>query len=124
MSHDQGRAPYELGEQLHGALARHLIDAMKAEPSAEMLGCARSFLRDNGIAGKAQTDRDQKQLQRLLRLYIEALHAALVVAPSGTVLAEVGRFLHRTGIVSDLGGHVEAVKAIQQITAGDLPFPH
>jgi hypothetical protein len=119
------RAPYELGEVLHGLVARHLIENLKGTPSAEMLGCARSFLRDQGIAGQAQTDKDRKQLRRLLRLYIEALHMALTEGePSGAVLAEVGRFLHRTGIVSDLGGHVEAVKAMQQFTAADLPFAH
>ena len=120
-----GPATYELCEALHGALARRLIENLKGAPSAEMLACARSFLRDQGIAGQAQTANDRKQLQRLLRLYIEALDAALTEGePSGAILAEVGRFLHRTGIFSDLGGHVEAVKAIQQITAADLPFPH
>lgn len=118
-----GRAPYQLGERLHGLLARQLIEHLQGKPSAEMLGCARSFLRDQGMSGKAQTGRDRAQLRRLLRLYIEALETALTTGrPSGAVLAEVGRFIHSTGIDSDLGGHVEAVKAMRQITAGDLPF--
>ncbi len=118
------RAPYELGEELHGRVARFLIESMKGTPSADMLSCARSFLRDQGLAGKAQSTADRKRLERLLRLYIEALHVALAGDPSGAVLAEVGRFLHRTGLTSDLGGHVEAIKAMRSITAGELPFPN
>jgi hypothetical protein len=120
------RAPYELGEGLHRAIAKHLVGALKLDrPSAEMLGVARAFLRDQGSAGHAHTDRDRKRLQALLSLYVEALHTALVSGDApAIVLAEVGLFLARSGAMQGLGTHAEVVKAVHQLTAADLPFPH
>lgn len=122
-SRSEERAPYELGEALHGALARQLVQQLKGSPSAALLSCTRGFLHDQGIAGQAQTDKQRRELQRILRLYIEALQKALTEGePQAALLAEVGKFLHRAGIVNDLGGRLDAALMLEQFTEADLPF--
>ena len=117
-----GPAPYELGEQLHRALAEELHRRLKDKPTAAELVCARRFLRDQGEAVFATDEADRKRFAAIRKLYLQKLHEALQGQPSAAVLAEVLRFLTAADMVRNLGSHLEARKALATLTAADLPF--
>ena len=118
-----GPAPYELVEELHRLLAGELVRRLKDSPSAETLGVARAFLKDQGLAGLAPSAEDLKELHRMHRLLLEQLLLALQEGrPSAAVFAEVRHLLRDNGIHKDLGGAIDATKALQALTSSALPF--
>lgn len=119
-----GHTRLELGKKLHRALAVALIANLKDSPSAEMLSVARAFLAGNGIAVDVLDEADTKRVKRMWRLYLEALDRQLMSEnPSGAVLSEVGRFMHRTGISHNAVDRVEASQRLRQMAdLSDLPF--
>jgi hypothetical protein len=115
--------PQNLLHSLHGATARALLDLIPAKPSAELLHVGRSFLKDNGLLGLAQTTADRKRLERLYGVYVRQLTAALEEPhPPAAVLAEVRHFLNSQGVRKDFATATERGSTLRSLAKGSLPF--
>jgi hypothetical protein len=117
-----GTDPRELLQALFEATLHELHTRMKGTPTATELGITRRALRDHGEHLHAVNDTDRRRLKLIRRLYLRRLEEALHGEPSAAVLQEVFRFLTEVGAVDPLKGHLEARKALAQLTAADLPF--
>lgn len=113
----------DLLHSLHGAISRALLALIPAKPSAELLHVGRSFLKDNGLLGLAQTTADRKRLERLYGVYVRQLTAALEEPrPPAAVLAEVRQFLNSQGVGKDLATATERSNTLRTLAKGSLPF--
>lgn len=112
-----------LVQQVYRVTVAALLDRLRTKPTAELLGVARSLLRDSGYIGKAASGRDRLVLQQLHRLYVKALVDAVEGGTaSAAVLAEVGLYLHRSGFTDALGSKSRALQAAQKFVDRDMPF--
>jgi hypothetical protein len=119
-----GKATHEELNELHRMTVRALLAKLK-EPKApaEWLHVARGILRDNGLCGLAQTDKDRKALQRLYGLLLgQLVHAMEAESPSAAAIAEVRHFLQQQGITKDLGGAIDRAQALRVLGSTALPF--
>ena len=109
---------------LHRLVASTLLTELRGgKASAELLGVARSLLRDNGLCGLSQTDTDRDGLRKLYGLLVRQLLKAMKEpAPSASIVGEVRLFLAQQGITKDLPGHTATTSALAQLTDSALPF--
>jgi hypothetical protein len=108
---------------LHQAIARCLLDLIPTKPSADLLHVGRSFLKDNGLLGLAQTPADRKRLERLYGVYVRQLTAALEAPhPPTAVLSEVRQFLTSQGVGKDLATATDRGNTLKTLEMGSLPF--
>lgn len=118
-----GPASLETLYELLHATAKQLLRRVKGTPTVSELSVARHLLRDQGVSFKPTDEAEQKRLIGMRKLYIRRLHEALEVdQPSAAVLREVLAFLSAADMVDGIGSHIEARRALAQLTAADLPF--
>lgn len=119
-----GRATPEQLHELHRLVASALVTQLKnsGKPSAEILGVARSLLKDNGLCGLSQTEADRRTLRRLWVLLVRHLAAAMQSNPKPALVAEVRLFLAANGITKDLPGHAAKAQALHLLADASLPF--
>lgn len=119
-----GPATPEHLNALHRAVVKSLLAKVKApEPSAEELSACIAMLRNNGLCGLAQTDKDRTALQKLWGLLLSQLTNAMQVdSPSTSVIGQVRMFLAANGITKDLQGHTGKAQALAALTDASLPF--
>lgn len=100
------------------ALKGSLLDRLTRhrEPSAELLGVARRFLKDNGQLGPPD-EAARKDLEEMHRLYRKALLAALQKpTPSSTLLAEARTYYSQQQ-------PAEPTPAAAPLEGTGVPFP-
>lgn len=119
-----GPATPEQLHELHRLLASALVAQLKdtRKPSAEVLGVARSLLKDNGLFGLAQTEADRRTLRRLWGLLVRHLSTAMQGNPKPALVAEVRLFLAANGVTKDLPGHAAKAQALHLLADASLPF--
>lgn len=91
-------------------------------PGTDMLGIARSILKDSGELSRVLSPEEQADIQKMYRLYMEHLLQSLESGGAPTsIITEVGHVLRSTGFDPEASTRVTAKDALEALA--DLPFP-
>ena len=115
-------APEDLIRQLGLGVLKEIATRMRTAPSGELLGVARSFLKDQGVY--LRDPADVRRLHALYRLFVRTL-AASMESPGGanaSVLAECRQFLIASGAMKDLNSARSQANALHELSSASIPF--